>query len=223
MTEWHIFGDEAGNLKFNPKASRFFILTTVTLADCSIADSLLTLRRQLAWEGIQTHPDFHASEELQPVRERVFDLVETLDFRIDSTIYEKRKVVPRNRQTEAYFYQFAWFYHLRYLTTHHLNQPDVRLLVVPATLASRPKKQAAFSAAVRSVVDQVAWLADARCAFWSGRTDPCLWLTDYCCWALQRKYEHTWQGRPDTRSYDRIRSKVRSEFLIFERGKVEYY
>jgi hypothetical protein len=223
MVEWHVFGDEAGTLRFNAKASRFFILTTVALRDCSVADPLLALRRQLAWEGVPTHPEFHASEEDQPVRDRVFDLLETLHFRIDATIYEKRKAMPRVRMTEAYFYQFAWFYHLKYLTGYHLNQPDLRLLVVPATLAGRGKKQEAFSRAVQSVVEQVAWLADARCAFWSARTDPCLWLADYCCWAIQRKYEHTWQGAPDTRSYDRIKSKIRSEFPIFERGTTYYY
>jgi hypothetical protein len=222
MVEWHVFADEAGTLQFNPKASRYFILTTVTIGDCSCGDALLALRRQLAWEGIESHPEFHASEEFQPVRDRVFDLLETLDFRVDTTIFEKRKAMPHTRVSEAHFYQFAWFYHLKYLA-FHLNQPHVRLLVVPATLAGRGKKQAAFSAAVREVVSQVAWLADARCAFWAARTDPCLWVADYCCWAIQRKYEHTWQGQPDTRSYNRIKPRLHSEFDIFARSGVFYY
>jgi hypothetical protein len=222
VTEWHVFGDEAGNLKFNTKASRYFILTTVTLGDFTEADALLGLRRQLAWEGIATHPEFHATEEHQSVRDRVFDVIETLDFSIDSTIYEKRKAIPRIRSSEADFYQFAWFYHLKYLA-YRFNRTNLRLLVVPATVVGRGKKQAAFENAVRSVVWQVAWLADTRCAFWMARTDPCLWLADYCSWAIQRKYEHTWQGQPDTRSYDRIRPKIRSEFAIFANGNAYYY
>lgn len=224
MVEQAIFGDEAGTTQFNAKASKYFILTTATLADCAVADPLLALRRQLAWEGVETHPEFHACEELQPVRDRVLDAMETLDFRIDATVFEKRKAMPRIRQTEAYFYQFAWFYHLKYLVTYQMGHTaDLRLLVVPATLAGRGKKQEAFSNAVRSVVSQVAWLADARCVFWSARTDPCLWLADYASWAIQRKYEHTWQGQPDTRSYDRIKAKIRTEFNIFAGGKVYYY
>ncbi len=222
MGDWCVFGDEAGNLQFNPKGSRYFVLTTVTLADPTVGVALLALRRKLAWEGIESHPEFHASEEQQPVRDRVFDALDDLQFDIDSTIFEKRKVVPRNRRSEAYFYQFAWFYHLKYLA-YRFNQPNIRLLVVPATLVGRGKKQQAFSSAVKSVVRQVAWLAEAQCAFWMARSDPCLWLTDYCSWAIQRKYEHTWQGQPDTRSYDRIRAKIRSEFDIFSVGKVLYY
>jgi hypothetical protein len=222
VPEWCVFGDEAGNLKFNPKASPYFILTTVTLADCSIADPLLTLRRKLAWDGVDTHPEFHATEERQAVRDRVFDVIETLDFQIDSTVFEKRKAMPRIRPSEADFYQFAWFYHLKYLA-YRFNQPNVRLLVVPATLAGRGKKQTAFSNAVQSVVWQVAYLADARCSFWMARSDPCLWLADYCSWAMQRKYEHTWLGQPDTRSYDRIQPKIRSEFAIFSGGNTYYY
>jgi hypothetical protein len=172
---------------------------------------------------VQTHPEFHACEEQQSVRDRAFDVIQTLDFKIDSTIFEKRKAMPRTRQTEADFYQFAWFFHLKYLA-NRFNQPDVRLLVVPATLAvGRSKKQSAFSAAVHSVVNQVAYLADAHCAFWMARTDPCLWLADYCSWAIQRKYEYLWQGEPDIRSYDRIRAKLRSEFDIFRHGQTMYY
>lgn len=220
--DWHVFGDESGTLQFDPKASRYFILTTVTIPDYSAGDTLLALRRKLAWEGIPTHPSFHATEEDQQVRDRVFDALDDLSFDIDATIYEKRKVVPRNRATEADFYQFAWFYHLRYLA-YRLNQPNVSLLVVPATIGDRRKKADAFAAAVERAVRQVATLADARCAFWMARTDPCLWLADYCSWAIQRKWEHTWKGQPDTRSYDRIRTKIRTEFPIFAGGVQTYY
>jgi hypothetical protein len=223
MAHRYVFGDEAGTLQFNPKASRYFILTTVTLPDCTTGDELLKLRRDLAWEGVESHPEFHASEETQEVRDRVFDVLDPLDFRVDATIFEKRKALPRNRQSEAYFYQFAWFYHLRYLCQFRLNQPDLRLLVIPATLGGRGKRQEAFAGAVRSVVYQVAAVAEAQCAFWMGRSDPCLWLADYCCWAIQRKWEHTWQGSPDVRSYDRIRSKIKSEFDIFALGTTTYY
>lgn len=209
-------------MQFNAKASRYFILTTVTLPDCSAADALLVLRRELAWEGLEAHPEFHAVEERQAVRDRVYATIAGIDFQIDSTIFDKRKVLPRNRDSEAYFYQFAWFYHLKYLA-YRFNQPGIELLVVPATIVGRGKKQQAFTNAVESVVSQVANLANARCAFWMARTDPCLWLADYSSWAIQRKYEHTWQGQPDTRSYDLIKAKIRSEFPIFAGGTTLYY
>lgn len=55
MRRIHVFADEAGDFNFSvaPGASRYFILTTVTLEDCSVGDTLLALRRQLAWEGVE--------------------------------------------------------------------------------------------------------------------------------------------------------------------------
>jgi hypothetical protein len=221
MVQRYVFGDEAGTLQFNPKASRYFILTTVTLPDCTVGDALLGLRRDLAWEGIPTHPEFHATEEQQPVRDRVFAVLDPLDFRIDATIFEKSKALPKNRRTEAYFYQFAWFYHLKFLCEYRLKQADLQLLVVAATIGG--KRQVAFSNAVANVVGQVAQVSDARCAFWMGRSDPCLWLADYCSWAIQRKWEHAGQDHPDTRSYDLIKAKIGSEYDLFAPGTNFYY
>ena len=53
MARIHVFADEAGNFDFSSRsgASRYFILTTVTIGDFGAGDALLALRRQLAWEG----------------------------------------------------------------------------------------------------------------------------------------------------------------------------
>lgn len=218
-----MFGDEAGTLVFSPKdKSKYFILTTVTFQDLAICDQLLKLRRDLGWEQIETHVEFRASEEKQAVRDRVFDLLGRLDFRIDSTIFEKRKVKPDIHKSTTHFYKLAWFYHLRYVV-QTIYRPDSRLMVVAATIGERKKRQEIFAAAVRDVVRQVAPFRQANCAFWMARTDPCLWVADYCSWAIQRKWEHTWRGQPDERSYNLIRNKIRSEFDIFRLSAITYY
>jgi hypothetical protein len=222
MPEVFIFADEAGNLDFSPKASRYFILTTVTLPDLSAGDALLGLRRKLAWEGLNTHPDFRASEEEQAVRDRVYDLLRTLKFRIDATVFDKPKLWPPNRTPETGFYRFAWFYHFKYLAKQAIP-PDARLMVVPATLGERKQKQEAFADAVRRVVEQHAKVDTVRVAFWRARSDPCLWLADYCCWAIQRKWEYLWKGSPDRRSYSLISGNLSSEFDIFQGGKKLFY
>jgi hypothetical protein len=118
MARITVFADEAGNFDFslNARASRYFILTTVRLEDCKVGDALLTLRRQLAWEGAELHPDgFHASEDKQAVRDQVFSALDDADFRIDATILDKRKAEPRLAQSEAAFYQLAWDLHLKFV------------------------------------------------------------------------------------------------------------
>jgi hypothetical protein len=97
MSRVHVFADEAGNFDFSTHrgASRYFILTTVTMGDWRAGDALLNLRRQLAWEGIeQATDDFHATEEKQVVRDRVFAALAPWEFRVDATILEKAKARP---------------------------------------------------------------------------------------------------------------------------------
>jgi hypothetical protein len=221
--EMYLFGDESGQLDFNPKTSRYFILTTILVADCRIFDELLALRRRLAWEGVPCHPEFHATDELQPIRDRVFEVLRRLDFRIDATIFEKRKARPDLYTTADRFYKHAWYYHFKFLAQQVIRDRTTRLLVVPATLGERKKKQEMFSRAVRDVVRQTARARQAQCAFWRARTDPCLWAVDYCSWAVQRKWEHVWNGAPDERSYRLIQDKIASEFDIFKRSTETYY
>lgn len=223
MSDLYVFADEAGELAFHAKSSRYFILTTLTVPDCSIGDALLALRRHLAWEGIETHPEFHATEELQQVRDRVFDVLQQHDFRIDATIFEKAKVRPDIYRSTDHFYQFVWYYHLRHLAREAIPASTTRLLLAPATIADRKRKQEQFTTAVRNVVSQLRLAAPPQLAFWMARTDPCLWAVDYCCWAIQRKWERTWLGQPDDRSHRLIASRIRSEFDIFASGAQRYY
>ena len=139
MGRIYVFADEAGNFNFDrsPGASRYFILTTVTLADCSVGHDLLELRRQLTWEGVELTDHFHATEETQ---------------------------------------------------------------------------------AVRDVVLQVARATHIQTAFWPAAIDPCLQVADYCCWAIQRKWE-----RGDNRSHVLIAEKIASELDIFRFGSVTHY
>lgn len=223
MPDVYVFGDESGELAFHAKSNRYFIITTLITGDCRVGDDLLELRRHLAWEGVDSHPEFHAVDERQEVRDRVFEVLQRHDFRVDATIFDKRKAGPALYRTLDTFYRFAWRYHFRYVAGQAIRDPDARLLVVAATLSDRKKKQELFSQAVRDVVAGAANVREAQCAFWMARTDPCLWAVDYCAWAIQRKWEHRWQGQPDDRSYRLIRAKIRSEFNIFRTGQRLYY
>ena len=97
----YVFADEAGNFDFSTKNgdSQFFILTTVTADSPDVGDDLLTLRRDLAWDGIALESNFHATEDAQAVRDQVFGVLVDHDFRIDTTILEKRK-------TKQWFWDF---------------------------------------------------------------------------------------------------------------------
>lgn len=214
----HLFADEAGNLDFSRKrdASRYYILTTVMVEDFAVGDGLLELRRELAWEGIeQGSTDFHAAEERQEVRDRVFAQLAPYQFRVDTTILEKAKTLPRLAANEQRFYQTAWFLHFKYLAKV-LRRED-ELLVLAASVGTK-NRQKAFAAAIEDVVDQFAPSTDARTVAWKAASEPCLWVADYCSWAIQRKWE-----RGDTRSYQLIAPKLRSEFDAFQGSRHTHY
>lgn len=87
MARRNIFADESGNFDFSrkPGASKYFILTTVTMGSYAAGDALLQLRRDMAWDGLGLISEFHATTDAQAVRDRVFEALRAHDFRIDAT------------------------------------------------------------------------------------------------------------------------------------------
>jgi hypothetical protein len=214
----YVFADESGDFNFSrhPSASRYFILVTVTVPDCSAGQALLDLRRELAWEGHGLDTEFHATEDKQAVRDRVFALLTGQAFRLDVTLLEKSKARPSIRVTEQRFYQMAWYLHMKYVAPRAIAQGD-QVMVVGASLGTK-KQRAGFRAAVQDVSHQVVPAATLRVASWAAASEPCLQVADYCAWAVQRK----WEGGDD-RSYRLIAGKIASEFAPFAVGTEQYY
>lgn len=217
MADRYVFADEAGNFHFAvaPGATRYFILTTIAADDCSVGDRLLALRREIGWKGLHLDHEFHATEDPQAVRDEVFALLQGESFRVDATILEKRKAQP-HLQTDRALYKMAWFLHFNFVAPRISARQD-RLFVVASKMGTK-KKRGIFHTAVDDVVDQVAPCSSYRVAFWDANSDPCLQVADYCTWAIQRK----WEGG-DTRSYDLIADKVRTEKDIWRIGNTYYY
>lgn len=213
----YIFGDESGNFDFSNHrgATRYFILTTVLMKNCAVGDSLLELRRELAWKDVLLTEQFHASTDRQQIRDYVFERIVNFDFRIDSTILEKRKAIDRYRNDVSQFYRLAWWLHLKYI--RDFIHTDDNVLIVAAALGERKKRQA-FSEAFNAVAQQTVAHANFHTAFWHDATDPCLQVADYCGWAIQRKWE-----RHDDRSYALIEDKIATEFDAFRWGTKVFY
>lgn len=222
MSRLHVFGDEAGDLVFKSPGngiSRYFMIGTVTLEDCSVGERFLALRRELAWEGILLD-QLHATSDRQHVRDRAFELIAGTNLRFDATILDKRKAKDELRQDPLYFYKLAWYLHFKYVAEQIADAND-ELLVVASSLQIKRKRKttkAAVHEAITEVVNQVSPTVTCHCAFSPAASDPCLQVADYLTWAIQRKHESG-----DTRSYDLVRHLVKSEFEPFKRGTELYY
>ncbi|HVY78466.1 MAG TPA: DUF3800 domain-containing protein [Solirubrobacterales bacterium] len=223
MSRVHVFGDEAGDLAFKPPAppgiSRYFIIGTVAMDDCSIAEELTALRRELAWNGVHLD-EFHATVDKQRVRDRVYDIIAQHDLRFDATILDKRKAFPYTYSDPLYFYKLAWYLHFKDVAPAIVDSKD-ELLVVASSLQIKRKKKttkAAVHKAVTEVVNQVSPTVICHCAFTPAKTDPCLQVADYMTWAVQRKFE-----MDDSRSYELIEPQVGSIYQPFLPGTKNFY
>jgi hypothetical protein len=197
-------------------ASRYFILCTVTAIDAGLSHDLLQIRRELILAGDSDRDRLHATEDRQIVRDRVFECLGDHAFKVDATILEKSKALPSIRTNEAQFYQYAWFYHFKFVGPQILADEN-RLLLTAASLGTN-KTRAAFKQAFNNAIQQVAQRDRWEAAFMDSAKDPMLWAADYCAWAIQRKWE-----RDDSRSYRLIRNKVASEFDLWRIDQVHYY
>lgn len=214
----YIFSDEAGCFSFvkNDRASKFFLVCTVTVADCDLGNGLISLRRDMVWRGLPVNEEFHATEDRQQVRDEVFAYIAQHDIRVDATLLEKSKAQPYTRRSPDVFYKYAWYYHFKHVGPQLLRE-KTEVMITAAALGTK-KSQAVYTAAVNDVMQQTTQQQQWKTCFPRAVADPCLQIADYCAWAIQRKWE-----RGDTRSYDLISEKIVSEYNLFRTGTTHYY
>ncbi len=112
------------------------------------------------------------------------------DFKVDVTLLEKAKSQPQLRASEPRFYQYAWWFHFKYLAPQYIHPGD-ELMIVAASIGTK-RKRAAFKSAVESVVNQCTDVGVPRkVAFWPVESNPCLQAADYAVWAVSRAWEKT--------------------------------
>jgi hypothetical protein len=209
----HFFVDEAGNLDFSSGvgASKYFILTSATMESCDEAEALLNLRRALVWNGHPLTDAFHATTDKQAVRDEVYAAIVGMDIRIDSTIIPKASV-PLDKQALLDFYKLAWFLHAQRAIPSNCA-PSEELFVIAASIGTR-RERLAIKQAIQDVVQHCGRNEEnTRIAFWPALSDACLQVAEYCCWAIQRKWE-----RNDKRSYELIQPLIASEEEIVHLG-----
>jgi hypothetical protein len=222
MARHYIFADESGNFDFSraPGASKYFSVGTILLPGDNAVEALqrdlLKLQVDLGWQNVGSEGAFHASEDRQAVRDEVFKVLQRHTFRADVTLLEKSKAQPHTRVDDPTFFQYAWYYHFKYLAPIVTGKDDE--LMVTASAVGTKKLRGAFRAAVESVVQQCAWQVSPRLRFVPAETDPCLQAADYMLWAVMR-----WWNGGDDRALVPVRSKVRTQFDLFEWGKKHWY
>jgi hypothetical protein len=142
MASVYLFADEAGDFAFNRQGgSRYFIIGSIAMESCQVGAELLELRRRLALAGRigPGHAVFHAAEDRQAVRDAVFDLLATHAFRVDATILDKTKTLPRLAEDPLRFYKTAWYLHFQFVGPRIAGPKDDLLVIASALQIDRKK------------------------------------------------------------------------------------
>ena len=215
----YIFLDEAGDFDFSPTGSRYFILACVTrerpFGDYS---DLIALKYDLVEQGMNIEY-FHAAEDRQAVRDSMFEIIQrTLNgVRIDAVVVEKRKAHQSVRE-EAEFYPRMMGYLLRYVLERHPLSRYKEVIVFTGRIPIRGKRNAVEKAVKTTLSKMLPRTTRYRLLHHDSKSNFQLQIADYCNWAIYRKW-----SRGDLRSYDLIKSAVKSEFEIFRTGTTVYY
>jgi hypothetical protein len=214
----YIFSDESGDLTFSrkPNVSRYFVVCTISLDKCDIGNALLELRRELVWQKLQLGDYFHASEDRQVVRDRVFEVIRASDLVVDATIMEKSKAQPQVFKDKYRFFQTGWFFHFKNIVPRLVTAKHEMMITVASVGTNR--ERAHFKSSINDVSYQVANGANTVVDFLPCGSDPCLQIADYCSWAIWRKWEHQ-----DERSYRLISNKIVREYDLWRAGSVHHY
>lgn len=197
----------------------FFTVTSVLkFRPFSTYAKLTDLRYDLIETGLDIEY-FHASEDRQAVRDKVFEIIkdDSSNFIVDSVIAEKRKTGPALQIPEM-FYPKMLGYLLRYVLKK-LDFSNISEVIVITDRLPVSKKKDIFEKAVKTTLkEMLPGDVKYRILHHDSKSAYGLQVADYYNWAIFRKWE-----RKDPRSYDLICQSVRSQFEIFRTGERYYY
>jgi len=217
MTQY-IYLDEGGNFDFSATGTKYFTLTAVVKnRPFLIHNGLSNLKYDLYEEGIGQEY-FHASEDAQAIRNRVFGCISShIDrVKVHSIIVEKRKAAPSLQKVERLYPQMLSILLKFILNPSH--QACGKVIVITDSLPVNKKKEAIKKGIKQYLANSVPALEDYQVHHHASKSCFGLQIADYCNWAIWKKWDVG-----DTRSYDLIKPAIKSEFDVFRNGARTFY
>lgn len=216
---FYIFIDEAGNFDFSLNGTKYFCLSAISCERPFLWDpSLLEIKCDLLEQNFDLDR-FHASEDKQKTRDRVFQVIgnHINRIRIDSLIVEKKKTQPHLQKIEKFF-PLMMGYLLKHVWEKGGCARYKNIVVITDRIPVKKKRRAIEKAIKQTLADILP--SDGRYYIYHHESASCfsLQVADYCNWAIYKKWE-----AEDLRSYGEIKSGIKSEFDIFRTGDVYYY
>jgi hypothetical protein len=210
----YVFLDEAGNLDFSRNGTRYFVLAGVVKERPFQAYKELTeLKYDLVERGMALEY-FHAAEDNQATRTRVFDIIEKnlSDAAVDSIIVEKQKVGAALHADE-HFYPRVLGTLLRDILRHYSLEEFAEVIVFTDSLPVSRKRGAVAKGVKVTLAAMLPASVRYHVLHHASKSNMDLQIADYCAWAIYRK----WNSQ-DARSFQRLKAAVRREWDVLQAG-----
>lgn len=226
-TTLFVFIDESGNFDFSPQGTKYWVLTAMTtLAPMKDREQLIQLRYELLADGTDQE-SFHATEDLQEVRNRVYDVIGRMDdYIVHAVVVQKNKANPslyesgskgKTKHRGENLYAVVARALLKYVFLRYGDSADFdRVVVVLGSLFTRGKQDVINQTLKRELKQHIE--KPFQIYFHDGRADINSQIADYCSWAIYRSVEDG-----EKRPLEAISDRIFSPLDIFKKGTTEYY
>ncbi len=190
-----VFIDESGNFDFGEKGTNHYVLAgTFTFDPIKIQSAMQFLRYELMQAGHDIS-EFHASQDLQGIRDRVFAAFEALDDLGAAVIHgKKRQFASQGRSFASVHAHFG--IHLVEMIATRVGIQNFDRLVLVFDRALTRKHQAEFSQLIKPVLKRLT--RPFQLYFQSMKVDMNGQIADYVAWskfvALERGEMRPWES-----------------------------
>lgn len=199
LNHLYIFIDESGNLDFTSRGTAYFVLSAITtFSPLHSSNQLHKLKYELLSQHMGGHEysHFHASEDTQATRNRVFKVINSIDkIRINYVYAHKNSVVPEYQN--GTLYKLLGLRLIERILKEYQYSPYNKIIMVFDQILTR-KEQSNFQKYVKAVLKKT--IVPYAIYFHRTMSDYNSQIADYTAWAkyvsLERE-EHRPMGELD--------------------------
>ena len=207
MKTLYIYLDESGNFDFSEKGTKHFVLCAMTTFEPILTQEPLQALKYDLLEGGHDIEYFHASEDRQIIRNRVFDKIKNMAEPKFHFVYAEKSKVEQSIQIPSKVYAlFAGT-----LLEHCFRggrAKQINQIIVIFDRALTKKEQRSFDNSVKHELKKIG--KPFRIYFHSTRSDFNGQIADYAAWSLYVKLE-----RDESRPLNELKGFSPTIFNIF--------
>ena len=218
MSISHLFVDEAGDLGFSSRSSKFFVVAFLVTDDpFSLSKKLRRLLKRLRARNRYKRDELKFSYASKEIRKKVIEKLAETDINCGEIVVDKGKVNTELRDPMI-FYNYAVVHNIMTLVLPLLSD-KMRLTIDKSLGRERMKnfneylmEKAQYLWRNRMRREEPFQPSRMEVCHVDSQREPGLWAADHLAGAIYNKYEH---GNPEY--YDVIERKIRYRRFLWEK------